>query len=181
MAKPRRYEIRLFDRTLVEFSLESNGLSSQVTPENYDAEATALMPCGLAPTPEGIWRWLEIRSIPTNRCNAARICRELGFSLGNLEALYRTSLGLSLNDSYWVVPRDFKGRFDDYSLYSNPFSEAIGALAVAGEVRGGPPRPCTHLRQRAFPLSKCQRRRYIAIAMPRRSQRQDECFRLVIP
>ena len=137
MAKARSYEIRLFDRTLVEFTMSDGDFSTEVTLDDIDECARAFMPCGLAPTPEGIWNWLEIRSIPTNRRNAARICKELGFALGDLEALYRASMGLSLNDSYWVVPRGFAGRFDDYNLYENPFSEVIGALAVAGEVRGG--------------------------------------------
>ena len=137
MGEARRYEIRLFDQTLVEFSLVDGKFSSEVIVDEIEEDADELMPCGLAPTPDGIWSWLERRSIPTNRRNAARICRELGFALGDLEALYRASLGLSLNDSYWVVPRGFAGRFDDYNLYENPFSEAIGALAVAGEVRSG--------------------------------------------
>lgn len=135
MASPRRYEIRLFDRTLVEFALEDGLLAPVVKVDDFDDSARALMPCGLAVTPEGIWSWLEMRSIPANRRNAARICRELGFALGDVEALYRVSMGLSLNDSYWVVPRGFDGSFDDYNLYENPFSEAIGALAVSGEVR----------------------------------------------
>ena len=137
MGEPRRYEIRLFDRTLVEFTVTDGDFSPEVILDGIDEGASALMPCGLAPTPDGVWSWLEMRSIPTNRRNAARICRELGFALGDLEALYRVSLGLSLNDSYWVVPRGFAGRFGDYNLYENPFSEAIGALAVTGEARGG--------------------------------------------
>ena len=136
MRKPRRYELRLFDRTLVEFTLADGAFSPEVALDDYDEDATALMPCGLAPTPEGVWNWLSIRSIPTNRRNAARICSELGFVLGDLESLYRASMGLSLNDSYWVVPRGFGGRFEDYNLYENPFSEAIGALAVAGKADG---------------------------------------------
>ena len=137
MPAVRRYEIRLFDQTLVEFSIEDGMFAPEVIVEDYDVSAQAIMPCGLVPTSEGIWNWLEIRSIPTNRRNAGRICRELGFVLGDLESLYRVSLGLSLNDSFWVVPRGFDGKFDDYNLFENPFSEAIGALAVYGEARGG--------------------------------------------
>lgn len=137
MATPRSYEIRLFDRTLVEFSITDAAFEQRVAVDDYDRDALQLMPCGLSLDSDGVWRWLEIRSIPANRRNAARICRELGFALGDLEALYRTSLGLSLNDSYWVVPRGFHGKFADYNLFENSFSEAIGALAVAGEVREG--------------------------------------------
>ena len=136
MPATRHYEIRLFDRTLVEFSIADGIFSPTVTLDDFDSHAQALMPCGLALSPEGIWNWLEIRSIPTNRRNAARVCRELGFALGDLESLYRTSMGLSLNDSFWVVPRGFAGKFDDYNLFENPFSEAIGALAVSGEAKG---------------------------------------------
>lgn len=134
MSDPRRYDLRLFDRTLVEFTISDSLIGPEVTVDDYDASANALMPCGLSLESEGIWRWLETRSIPTNRKNAGSICRSLGFELGDVEALYRTSLGLSLNDSYWVVPRNFRGSFDQYNLYENPFSEAIGALAVTGEV-----------------------------------------------
>ena len=132
----RHYELRLYDRTLIEFSIADGLFGPEVNFENWDETARALMPCGLSPTPEGIWRWLESRSIPTNRKNASKLCSALGFSLGDTEALYQTSMGLSLNDSYWIVPRGFLGRFDEYNLYDNPFSEAIGALAVAGELRG---------------------------------------------
>lgn len=135
MPASNRYEIRLYDRTLVEFAIESDGFSDEAKLLDWDDTAQELMPCGLSPSGEGIWRWLELRSIPANRRNAAVICRALGFSLGDVEALYRTSLGLSLNDSYWVVPQNFRGKFDNYNLFENEFSEAIGALAVAGEVR----------------------------------------------
>ncbi len=134
--KARGYELRIFDRTLVEFCIADGSFGPEVELHDWDTTAEAFMPCGLSPTPEGVWRWLESRSIPVNRRNAAKLCSELGFVLGDVEALYQTSMGLSLNDSYWVVPRGFFGRFDEYNLYDNPFSEAIGALAVAGELRG---------------------------------------------
>ena len=139
MAAPRSYEIRLFDQALVAFSISDGIFGPEVKLQDYDDTAAALMPCGLEPTGGGVWRWLEIRSIPTNRKNAALICRELGFELGDLEALYRASLGLSLNDSYWVVPKGFDGTFDEFNLYDNAFSEAIGALSVAGEARSATP------------------------------------------
>ena len=116
----RHYDIRLYDRTLAQFSLHDGILGVEVIVDDWDETAQHLMPCGLELSPEGIWRWLEVRSIPTNRRNAARICSELGFHLGDLESLYRMSLGLSLNDSYWVVPRGFAGRFDDDRYRTEP-------------------------------------------------------------
>ena len=40
--------------------------------------------------------------------------------------------GLSLNDSYWVVEDDFRGRFSDYNLYENRFSEILSLVAYTG-------------------------------------------------
>ena len=41
-------------------------------------------------------------------------------------------MGLSLNDSYWVVPADFAGKFAEYNLYENRFSEALSLVAYTG-------------------------------------------------
>ena len=40
--------------------------------------------------------------------------------------------GLSLNDSYWVVPSDFSGTFKEYNLYENRFSEVLSLVAYTG-------------------------------------------------
>lgn len=37
--------------------------------------------------------------------------------------------GLSLNDSYWVVPEGFEGTFEAYNLYENRFSEILALVA----------------------------------------------------
>ena len=41
-------------------------------------------------------------------------------------------MGLSLGDSYWVVPEGFEGKFDAYNLYENRFSEALALVAYTG-------------------------------------------------
>ena len=41
-------------------------------------------------------------------------------------------MGLSLNDSFWVVPLGFAGRFKDYNLYQNRFSDALSQVAFTG-------------------------------------------------
>ena len=40
--------------------------------------------------------------------------------------------GLSLNDSYWVVPADFNGTFKEFNLYENRFSEVLSLVAYTG-------------------------------------------------
>lgn len=44
-------------------------------------------------------------------------------------------MGLSLNDSYWVVDESFDGKFADYNLYNNRFSEALSLVAYTGAGR----------------------------------------------
>ena len=39
---------------------------------------------------------------------------------------------LSLIHIYWVVPADFDGKYADYNLYENRFSEALSLVAYTG-------------------------------------------------
>jgi hypothetical protein len=43
--------------------------------------------------------------------------------------------GLSLNDSYWIVPEGFVGKFAEYNLYENRFSEILSLVAYTGVAR----------------------------------------------
>lgn len=38
------------------------------------------------------------------------------------------------SNSYWVVPADFEGRFADYNLFENGFSETLAAVAYTGKI-----------------------------------------------
>ena len=40
--------------------------------------------------------------------------------------------GLSLNDVHWVVADDFKGKWKDFNLYENEFSQAVALTAFNG-------------------------------------------------
>ena len=44
------------------------------------------------------------------------------------------SYGLSLNDSYWIVPANKELYWKDYNLYKNKFSEIVSLVAF-GEKR----------------------------------------------
>lgn len=46
----------------------------------------------------------------------------------------RTTLGLSLNDTYWFVNSDFPDlEWDKYNLYNNPFSKVLSEVAFTGQ------------------------------------------------
>ena len=83
-------------------------------------------------TNEGVVKWLERRVIPKNRQFVDEILKTLGLSVNNTRGIIDVCMGLSLNDSYWVVPADFDGKHADYNLYENRFSEALSLVAYTG-------------------------------------------------
>lgn len=54
-----------------------------------------------------------------------------GLNENDLEESLKICMALSVNDIYWVVEEDFHGRFDDYNLYDNSFSEALSLVAFS--------------------------------------------------
>ena len=127
------YSLRLYDDDLITFSLEEQGLEGLQANILYaDTENNHLFPLDLELTNEGIVKWLERRVIPKNRQFVDEILKTLGLSVNNTKGIIDVCMGLSLNDSYWVVPAGFEGKFADYNLYENRFSEALSLVAYTG-------------------------------------------------
>ena len=127
------YSLRLYDDDLITFSLEDQGLEGLQANILYaDTENNHLFPLDLELTNEGIVKWLERRVIPKNRQFVDEILKTLGLSVNNTKGIIDVCMGLSLNDSYWVVPAGFEGKFADYNLYENRFSEALSLVAYTG-------------------------------------------------
>ena len=91
-----------------------------------------LFPLDLEMSDEGIIKWLEHRVIPKNRAFVDEILKTLGLSINNTKGIIDVCKGLSLNDSYWVVPADFSGTFKEFNLYENRFSEVLSLVAYTG-------------------------------------------------
>ena len=131
------YSLRLYDETLLTFTLEERGLEGlQATILHTETARQKLFPLDLESTNEGVVKWLERRVIPKNRQFVDEILKTLGLSVNNTKGIIDVCMGLSLNDSYWVVPADFDGKYADYNLYENRFSEALSLVAYTG-VGGG--------------------------------------------
>ena len=127
------YILRLYDEDLITFSLEEKGLEGLQASILYsDTQNAHLFPLDLELTDEGIVKWLEKRVIPKNRQFVDEILKTLGLSVNNTKGIIDVCMGLSLNDSYWVVPAYFDGKFADYNLYENRFSEALSLVAYTG-------------------------------------------------
>lgn len=132
------YELRLYDRALLEFKLEERGVSLAVEITEILSRDPHLFPLDLRLTDEGVLSWLRHRVIPKNRAFVEEILKTLGLSVGNTKGIIDVCKGLSLNDSFWVVPRGFPGRFSQYNLYENEFSEILSRVAYTGIARSNP-------------------------------------------
>ena len=108
------YSLRIYDTELMRFSMEKQGLSGLVAEILYTNEEQAhLLPL----------------DIPKNRAFVDEILKTLGLSHNDTKGIIDVCKGLSLNDSYWVVPEGFEGGFSQYNLYENRFSEILALLA----------------------------------------------------
>ena len=127
------YELRLYDETLMIFSLFEKGLEGLVSKILYvNEEKKHLLPIDMEISDDGIIKWLKRRVIPKNRRFVDEILKTLGLSANDTKGIIDVCKGLSLNDSFWVVPKDFNGEFKDYNLYENRFSEILSLVAYTG-------------------------------------------------
>lgn len=127
------YELRHFDSTLVQFSLENEGLKGTVCSIIwFDETKKELMPFGMSISAEGILSWLRSRTIQKKRANIDMLLASLNLAENDLIGILNVCLGLSLNDCYWVVSEGFEGLFADYNLYDNEFKKAISLIAYTG-------------------------------------------------
>jgi len=127
-----KYELRLYDDTLVSFSLAVGTLGGYEASISHIEDKREQFPLDLELTCDGIMKWMERRVIPKNRAFVEEILRALGLSFGNTKGIIDVCKGLSLNDSYWIVPEGFDGKFADYNLYENRFSEILSLVAYTG-------------------------------------------------
>ncbi len=127
------YNIKLYDETLITFEFETNEFGSLITNIlETNSQKEHLLPVDLELTDKGLLRWLRRRVIPKNRRFVFEILESLNLDINDTKGIIDVCLGLSLNNSYWVVPNDFTGKFADYNLYENRFSEALSLIAYTG-------------------------------------------------
>lgn len=127
------YSLRIYDTELLRFSMEKRGLEGLVAEIiTVDEKLEHLLPLDMERTGPGIVKWLSRRVIPKNRMFVDEILKTLGLSHNDTKGIIDVCKGLSLNDSYWVVPEGFEGKFAQYNLYDNRFSEMLALVAYTG-------------------------------------------------
>jgi hypothetical protein len=128
------YELRLYDDKLLTFTLEEKGIEGLVANIiKVRTDDEKLFPLDMPLTNEGVLKWLSRRVIPKNRTFVDEILKSLGLSVGNTKGIIDVCKGLSLGDSYWVVPAGFEGTWGQYNLFENRFSEILSLVAYTGQ------------------------------------------------
>lgn len=124
------YVLKQYDKNIMSFSLirDFDGIRAEIS-KVFDR---AFMPLGLQPDNEALLRWLRRRTIPANRAYVQNFLARFGLNERDTKGIIDICRGLSLNDSYWIVPDDFDGKFADYNLYQNRFSRAVALIAFTG-------------------------------------------------
>lgn len=127
----REYSLKLYDEELVQFSCWRDvGLRVQINRINEDRKN--LMPPDLELTEEGLIKWMDKRIVPKNREFVGEILATLNLDRGDIKGIIDVCKGLSLNDSYWIVPTAASLKYRDYNLYENDFAEILSLVAYTG-------------------------------------------------
>ena len=125
------YSLKLYDETLLKFKLTRDyGLICEI--QWINEERKHLLPLDLELTNDGVIKWLRGRVIPSNRDMVKKVLATLKLELSDLKGLIDICMGLSLNDSYWVVANVVERQFEEYNLYENRFTEALSLVAYTG-------------------------------------------------
>jgi hypothetical protein len=127
-----RFEVRLADSKALTFEMredESGGISTRLL-----GRGDATLPLGMVADDDGLQRWLETRALPLNRAYADKLCIQIGIAPNDIASMCEVGRGLSLNDDYWIVSEGFDGRFADFNLFQNEFSDVLALVAYTGRV-----------------------------------------------
>ncbi len=129
----QEYVLRLYDMDLLTFSLSEQGIEGlKAEIHEINQGERGRFPLDLELSGTGLLKWLQKRVIPKNRAYVAEILKTFGLSVNDTKGIIDVCKGLSLNDSFWVVPQGFAGTFAQYNLYENRFSEILSLVAYTG-------------------------------------------------
>lgn len=133
-----QYVLKNKDKEIVRFSVESvkqieRGIEF-FTKEirNVSVLNEALLPINIDinDLPMSLEYFIKHRKAPNNRENIRNIIAT--YNKNKTEELMDyidVSLGLSLNDSYWIIPSNKDYKWKDYNLYQNAFNEVLERVA----------------------------------------------------
>ena len=121
--EPSVYYLMHKDIAVCQMELSDNGGISRV---QRFAGAEEHFPLGGQMNPMKFHEWWKDRAIPKTRHGAKTALQRLGYS--STGSALVDNLALSLNDCYWIRPRDEDLRWTEGSLFSNDFTDTFGEL-----------------------------------------------------
>ena len=126
------YILKQYDTDIMKFDIinEFDGLTTKILWVNE--EQKHLLPLDLHHNNDALTKWIKARTIPSNRAYVENFLAKLGLNEKDKKGIIDICMGLSLNDSYWIVKEGFTGTFEKYNLYSNRFSNIIALTAFTG-------------------------------------------------
>lgn len=127
-----KYILKQFDNDLLYFSMENTNDGLQVHIDSINNKMMNQIPLDLEINDKSLKRWLEKRTIPRNRAYVSNFLARLGLNEKDTKGIIDICMGLSLNDSYWVVKEECKDTFETKNLYTNSFNTAIASIAFTG-------------------------------------------------
>lgn len=128
------YVLKQYDFELLSFKFIKGTVSQKGTVKiiSINNDLKRFLPQRMKPTNNSLYEFLKKRSIPKNRKYVEEILNIQNLSLNDVKGIIDVSMGLSLNDPYWITKLDFKGKYKDYNLYENDFSTALALVAYTG-------------------------------------------------
>ncbi|MCM1047271.1 MAG: XRE family transcriptional regulator [Clostridiales bacterium] len=126
------YELKHKDLSLLHFSATEDTNTPEIKILWSNEAGKHLLPLDLELTDEGLSKWLKHRTIPKNRAYVHNFLSKCGLNINRPMTIIKVSKGLSLNDCYWIVEKDFEGSYDKFNLYDNSFNRVLALIAFTG-------------------------------------------------
>lgn len=126
------YILKQYDTELMRFNMEKDIDGVAVHILSVIEDKKKLFPLDMELTDKGVAKWLKRRTIPSNRAYVQNFLAKLGLNEKDTKGIIDFCKGLSLNDCYWVTEESFDGKFANYNLYDNRFSNTLSHMAFTG-------------------------------------------------
>ena len=139
------YLLKNKDKAVLQFEVETLEVLSPVSNTKESIQAIkdiCVLDSGLLPrgfkddiSNTQLATWIKDRKIPKNRRFVENVIAT--YNSDNKELLMDyidVSLGLSLNDTFWIIPSNKDYQWKDYNLYDNAFSEALQRASFGEEL-----------------------------------------------
>jgi len=129
MEKKLNYTLMHKNIPVVDIFLSEKGSLILEIGEIYNPERSPLLSGGV--DIEGINLWWHLRSIPLSRDGLNKALHIL--NVDSPKELLEKSLGLSLSDHYWIMPKGASLKWEDVNFFHNDFSDDVGMALLGNE------------------------------------------------